>query len=333
MNATSTASQTRGNPTEIRGVSSSSVFPDATCAFENGGWLLMLRRKPPVGGVEEDQAAVFLIHPGTGRRLDLPVAPYGSANDGGLFVFYVDSRGTPLVVTRVETLSFVPTVHVACPGNVYWSVYEHDVDVDVNVDPPPPCASRAPRRRRRLLEPASIVDVALLGTQAVCLDANGEILVFDVAEMTWRRRTPAVRLDSGFGQYARSLVTAGGEVLLVSRPRTAENNAFRFFKPDMEALEWSPLERRELEDASWFLRRGHQVLQAGHGGAGVVAAGAPGAGGRQLVPPQGPVVPGKGDRQEEGLHVQWPGAMRRRRRRWLVVAGNGTEGHHECVCL
>jgi hypothetical protein len=62
---------------------------------------------------------------------------------------------------------------------VYWSVYKHGADAD-----PPPCsASRAAQRQRRLLEPASIVDVALLGTQAVCLDANGDILVFDVTEM------------------------------------------------------------------------------------------------------------------------------------------------------
>ncbi|RLM55347.1 hypothetical protein C2845_PM10G21330 [Panicum miliaceum] len=176
---------------KIRGVSSS-VFPNATCAFENGGWLLMWWRAS----------------------------------------------------------SFVSTVHVACPGDVYWSVYKHGADAD-----PPPCS--APRaaqrqRQRRLLEPVSIVDVALLGTQAVCLDANGDNLVFDVTEM---RRTPAVRPDSGFGQYARSLVAADGEVLLVSRPRTMEN-AFRFFKLDMEALEWSPLERRELDDTSWFLCKG-----------------------------------------------------------------------------
>jgi hypothetical protein len=73
--------------------------------------------------------------------------------------------------------------------------------------------------------------------------------------VTRRRRTPAVRPDSGFGQYARSLVAADGELLLVPRPRTMEN-AFRFFKLDMEALEWSPLERRELDDTSWFLCKG-----------------------------------------------------------------------------
>nr|CAB3494962.1 unnamed protein product [Digitaria exilis] len=231
---------------KIRGLSSSVFFPDATCAFENGGWLLMLQRKPPSGFFTERAAgAVFLLHPGTGRRLDLP--PYDSSSDDELFVFHVDSHGTPLVATRVETLGFVPTVHVACPGDTYWSVYEHDTTDIAVVDPPPPRGeSRAtPRRRqRRLLDPASFVDVALLGTQAVFLDANGEVVVFDLAETAWRRRTPAVRPDSGFGQYARSLVAAGGEVLLV------------FFKLDMEALEWSPLERRELEDTSWFLRRG-----------------------------------------------------------------------------
>ena len=73
-----------------------------------------------------------------------------------------------------------------------------------------------------------------------------------------------VRSDSGFWQYARSLVAADGEVLLVSRPRAMEN-AFRFFKLDMEALEWSPLERRELDDTSWFLHEG-QSYRARHAG-------------------------------------------------------------------
>ncbi|RLN13694.1 hypothetical protein C2845_PM09G23250 [Panicum miliaceum] len=231
---------------KIHGVSSS-VFPNATCVFENGGWFLMVQHKPP----DFKEQAVFLVHQSTGGRLDLPA--FGSSSNG-IFVFYVDSHGAPLVVACVKTrTSFAPTVHVACPGDVCWSVYKHGVDAD-----PPPCsASRAAQRRRqrRLLEPASIVDVALVGTQAICLDANGEILVFDVTEMTWRRRTPAVRPDSGFEQYARSLVAADGEVLLVSRPRTMEN-AFRFFKLDVEALEWSPLERRKLDDTSWFLSKG-----------------------------------------------------------------------------
>ncbi|CAL5049710.1 unnamed protein product [Urochloa decumbens] len=232
---------------KLRGVSSS-AFPYATCAFENGGWLLILQQKPP----DFKQQAVFLVHPSTARQLDLP--PLSSSNDG-LFVFYVNSHGAPLVVARIETLSFVPTVHIACPGDVYWSVYsykQHDTDVD-----PPACTSRAAQSGflGKIPEPVSIADVALLGTQAVCLDANGEIIVFDITEMTWRRRMPVVSPDSGFRQYTRSLVAADGEVLLVSRPRTMENT-FRFFKLDMEELEWSPLERRELDDASWFLCKG-----------------------------------------------------------------------------
>ncbi|OEL15482.1 hypothetical protein BAE44_0023500 [Dichanthelium oligosanthes] len=70
------------------------------------------------------------------------------------------------------------------------------------------------------------------------------------------RRTPAVRPDSGLRENARSLIAAGRELLLVSRPRAAQSAAFRFFKLDMEALEWSPLERRELDDTSWFLHKG-----------------------------------------------------------------------------
>lgn len=110
------------------------------------------------------------------------------------------------------------------------------------------------------MEPFSIADVALVGTRAVCLDTGGEVLVFDVAEMTWRRRrTPAVRPDGGgIAQCARSLVASGGEVLLVSRPRAMGkgNAAFRFFRLDMAELEWSPMERRELDDTSWLLRKG-----------------------------------------------------------------------------
>jgi hypothetical protein len=79
---------------KIRGVSSS-VFPNATCAFENGGWLLMVQPKP----LDFKEQAVFLVHQGTSRRLDLPA--FGSSSNG-LFVFYVNSHGTPLVVARVQ---------------------------------------------------------------------------------------------------------------------------------------------------------------------------------------------------------------------------------------
>nr|CAB3468931.1 unnamed protein product [Digitaria exilis] len=229
----------------IRSVTSS-VFPDATCAFENGGWLLMLQRNnpPPLGFVEQHQAAVFLLHPTTGTRLDLPPLSSSSSSSSGLFVFYVNSHGAPLVVARVEAISLVPTVHVACPGDLFWSVYKHDVDVAAMEEETHQHQPWRRQRRRRLVEPVSIADVALVGTQAVCLDAGGEVLGFDVAEMTWRRRTPAVIPDSGgIALYARSLVAAGGEVVLVSRPRGV-------------GLEWSPMERRELDDTRWFFRKG-----------------------------------------------------------------------------
>nr|CAB3471358.1 unnamed protein product [Digitaria exilis] len=241
----------------IRSVTSS-VFPDATCAFENGGWLLMIQRNkppPPVAFVEQ-QAAFFLIHPTTGTRLDLP--PLSPSSSSGFFVFYVNSHGAPLVVAHVEAISLVPTVHVACPGDLFWSVYKHDVDVAAMEEETHQHQPWRRQQRRRLVEPVSIADVALVGTQAVCLDAGGEVLVFDVAEMTWRRRTPAVIPDGGgIAEYERSLVAAGGEVVLVSRPRAVGNAAAsRFFRLDMAELEWAPMERRELDDTSWFLRKG-----------------------------------------------------------------------------
>ncbi|WVZ94935.1 hypothetical protein U9M48_040761, partial [Paspalum notatum var. saurae] len=228
---------------KIHGVSSS-VFPDATCAFENGGWLLMIQDN------SQGQQTVFLVHPNSGRQLHLP--PVLCPRDRGVFVFYVNSHGTPLVVARIEIWSFVPTDHIACPGDGYWSVYTHDgVDLGGSSSGVPP-------------EPTCIVDVALSGTQAVCLDLSGEVLMFDVTEMTWRRRrmgrtaSPAgptgIRRDGCFLVAAAS----GGEVVLVSRSHTAADGvAFKFFKLDMEALEWSLLDDQELDDTSWFLCKGH----------------------------------------------------------------------------
>ncbi|KAJ1267444.1 hypothetical protein BS78_07G056300, partial [Paspalum vaginatum] len=215
---------------KIHGVSSS-AFPDATCAFENGGWLLMIQ------GKSQEQTA-FLVHPSSGRQLHLP--PVLCPRDRGVFVFYVSSHaGTPLVVARIEIWSLVPTVHIACPGDGYWSVYTHD-DVDLRGSssgvPPEP--------------PTCIVD----------------ILMFDVTEMTWRRRRrmrrttapgPAgiIRRDDGCFLVAAA---SAGEVVLVSRSHTAAaaDGAFKFFKLDMEALEWSLLDDRELDDTSWFLCKG-----------------------------------------------------------------------------
>jgi hypothetical protein len=55
---------------KIRGVSSY-VFPDATCAFENRGWLLMIRHKP----CHFQEQSAFLVHPSSGKQLNLPVFP------------------------------------------------------------------------------------------------------------------------------------------------------------------------------------------------------------------------------------------------------------------
>jgi hypothetical protein len=43
---------------KIRGIRSS-TFPDATCEFENGGWLLMIQHKPPRR--QQQQQVAFLV--------------------------------------------------------------------------------------------------------------------------------------------------------------------------------------------------------------------------------------------------------------------------------
>uniref|UniRef100_A0A453SP30 KIB1-4 beta-propeller domain-containing protein n=2 Tax=Aegilops tauschii TaxID=37682 RepID=A0A453SP30_AEGTS len=150
----------------------SAAFADATCVFENGGWLLMLQHKQH-GFQEQQEQTIFLVHANTGRRLELPACP--SVIDG-LFVFYVGSSEVPLVVVCIETISGVPTVHVACPGDIYWSVYKNTEDGShLRLDP------------HRRIKCTLIIDVVLLGKQAVCVDYHGKILIFDVTEMSWRR--------------------------------------------------------------------------------------------------------------------------------------------------
>lgn len=120
-------------------------------------------------------------------------------------------------------------MHTACPGDKYWSVYKHG-----GVEPP-----YMPGRMRRFHKRACIADVALLGTQAICLEISGQVLFFDVTEMTWgrRRMAPCPGWSEGDCHF---LVASHGKVVLVSRRGTAEN-AFRLFRLDIDALEWSQL--------------------------------------------------------------------------------------------
>lgn len=230
---------------KIRGVSSY-VFPDANCAFENHGWLLMIRHKPWYF----QEQTVFLVHSSSGKQLNLPVFSCREREGyKGFFVFYVGSHGIPLVVARFEIWSIVPTVHIACPGDTYWSVYKHGVE--------PPMS----RTMRRSLERTWVADLALLGTQVICVDSNGQILVFDITEMTWGRMAPCPKWSQKDRHF---LVASHGEVVLVSRPRTMAN-AFKFFRLDIEAMEWSQMDDRELDDTSWFLCKGQsfRVKDAG----------------------------------------------------------------------
>uniref|UniRef100_A0ACD5UHG8 Uncharacterized protein n=1 Tax=Avena sativa TaxID=4498 RepID=A0ACD5UHG8_AVESA len=222
---------------KIHGVVSA-TFADATCVFENGGWLLMIQHKQQ-GFQEQHLQTIFLVHASTGRRVDLPACP--SVVDG-LFVFYIGSHEVPLVVACIETVSKVLTVHVACPGDVYWSVYKNMDDSSHLLQDP-----------HRRIKFTLIVDAVLLGKQAVCVDYNGKILIFDVTEMRWR-----TALSPGWSEKnAHFLVASGEKVVLVSCHRCrARFCDFRFFKLDAEALEWSPVDDTELRDSSWFLYRG-----------------------------------------------------------------------------
>jgi hypothetical protein len=194
----------------------------------------------------QQQQVAFLVHAESGRRLDLPAPPL--SREKGFFVFYVGSHGTPLFAACVEFCSAVPTIHIACPGDVYWSVYKH------GAEPP----HMLPEARRRLFVRTCIVDVALVKTHAICLEHSGQVLVFDITEMTWRGTVPCPEWNK---EAAHFLVSSNGKAVLVSRLPTKENAAFRFFELDVEALEWSPMDDAELDDTSWFLRKG-QSLQA-----------------------------------------------------------------------
>ncbi|KAF7103300.1 hypothetical protein CFC21_104301 [Triticum aestivum] len=227
---------------KIRGIISV-AFADATCVFENGGWLLMLQHKQH-GFQEQQEQTIFLVHASTGRRLELPACP--SVIDG-LFVFYVGSSEVPLVVVCIETISGVPTVYVACPGDIYWSVYKNIED-----------GSHLPLDPHRRIKCTLIIDAVLLGKQAVCVDYHGKILIFDVTEMSWRRTA----LSKGWNERdAHFLVASSEEVVLISCRRFRGRFCdFKFFKLDAEALEWSPLDDTELDGCSWFLYRGRSIL-------------------------------------------------------------------------
>ncbi|KAI4970869.1 hypothetical protein ZWY2020_001783 [Hordeum vulgare] len=220
----------------------SAAFADAICVFENGGWLLMLQHKQH-GFQEQQEQTIFLVHASTGRRLELPACP--SVVDG-LFVFYVGSSEVPLVVACIETISKVPTVHVACPGDIYWSVYKNMEDSS--------CLPQHPYTRVKC---TLIIDVVLLGKQAVCVDYHGKILIFDVTEMSWR-----TALSKGWNERnAHFLVASSGKVVLISCRRFCGRFCdFKFFKLNAEALEWSPLDDTELDGSSWFLYRGRSIL-------------------------------------------------------------------------
>uniref|UniRef100_A0A0D9WTT8 KIB1-4 beta-propeller domain-containing protein n=1 Tax=Leersia perrieri TaxID=77586 RepID=A0A0D9WTT8_9ORYZ len=215
----------------IRGITST-LFPDAFCEFENGGWLLMARHKP----LYFKEQIVYLVHPSTGRRVDLPVLP---CPNEGFFVFYVGSHGMPLVVAFIEIMTVVPTIHIACPGDVYWSIYKHTSD---------PERSEPMHKFKNTL----ILDVVLLGKQVVCVESHGKILAFNISEMTWRTVSSCPDWSEKDSHF---LVVFNREVVAISHPHKT-GSAFKFFKLDLEAMKWSVLGDRELDNTSWFLCKG-----------------------------------------------------------------------------
>ncbi|EAZ38192.1 hypothetical protein OsJ_22543 [Oryza sativa Japonica Group] len=216
---------------KIHGVTST-VFPDAFCEFENGGWLLMAQHKP----LSFQDQIVFLVHPSTGTHLDLPVLR--SPNEG-FFVFYVGSHGMPLVVAFIEIMSAVPTAHIACPGDVYWSIYKHISDPEMS-------------EAMYKVQSALIVDVVLLGKQAVCVDFHGQILSFSITDMIWRTVSSCPDWSK---QDSHFLVASNEQVVAILHP-CKTGSAFKFFKLDLQAMEWSLLDDRELDNTSWFLCKG-----------------------------------------------------------------------------
>ncbi|XBH87811.1 hypothetical protein VPH35_075200 [Triticum aestivum] len=169
---------------------------------------------------------VFLVHPTTGRRIHLPVL---HSPNKGYFVFYVDPRGAPLVVACVQIKSVVPTVHVTCHGDVYWCVHKHTSNLH------PSEAMRRPMDNTWILD----------------RDTGHRLST----EMTWRTAScPEWSIKD-----AHYLVASNGEVVIVSCLRVNAGSAFKFFKMDMEALEWSPLDGQELDDTSWFLCKGQSI--------------------------------------------------------------------------
>ncbi|KAM0912569.1 hypothetical protein ACQ4PT_012726 [Festuca glaucescens] len=196
----------------------------------------MVQRKPFYFREQID----FLIHPSTCKRIDLSVL---HSPNKGYFVFYVGPRGTPLVVACIQIMSVVPTVHVMCLRDVYWCVHKHTSNLHLS------------EAMCRPIDNTLITDVALIGTWVVCAEFLGQILIFDIIEMTWRTAScPEWSL-----QDAHYLVASIGEVVIVSCLRATVGSAFKFFKKDMEALEWSPLDGQELDDTSWFLCKGQSI--------------------------------------------------------------------------
>uniref|UniRef100_A0A0E0LFB2 Uncharacterized protein n=1 Tax=Oryza punctata TaxID=4537 RepID=A0A0E0LFB2_ORYPU len=183
----------------------------------NSGWFLMVQNKPPHS---EEM---------TCKRVNLPVLR--SAKEG-FFAFYVGSHGSPLVVAFIEnklTYDLLPTIHTVCPGDIYWSVYEHaGYHSQLN-------------ESYRFLEDIIIVDVALVGREVICVDYYGKIMVFNITEMTWRTAfAPEWSIaDEHF------VVAMEGQVVLVSCRHHPCSHPFRFLK----------LDESELDNSTWFLQK------------------------------------------------------------------------------
>uniref|UniRef100_A0A0D9WTT9 KIB1-4 beta-propeller domain-containing protein n=1 Tax=Leersia perrieri TaxID=77586 RepID=A0A0D9WTT9_9ORYZ len=229
---------------QTHGITDNTVFsfPDgATLAFENGGWLLMVQNSRH-GFRERTLQTVFLVHTSNGRRVDLPRFRTVA---NGLFLFYVDSHGEPLVAAYEIQVS--DTIHIACPGDMSWSTYKND-DTD------------AFQSQQRTTAFTLIVDAALRGKKVIWIDNHGRIFVFDMAETAWKTPVISPGWPCQGGIYFLVASNEGvkdgeneEEITLISCCRFGEHFCdFNFFKLDAAAMAWLPLDDDDADDLDGF---------------------------------------------------------------------------------
>lgn len=199
---------------------------DTNCVYSKGGWLLM-RPEHFTGRVTGPH---FLVNPVTGVKIGLPT------NDGlngrGAFTFSIVD-GTPDRVVHVNnTCMNTPggygiSIQVIRPGEEEWDVYVFG----------------------RCHSYTTSIDVALVGTQVLCIDSAGKITSFDLLAGTWATFAGAAEWPIKGRRYR---VESEAEVLSV-HCNFPFFSSFKFLRLDLQRREWVELNDFELENTSWFL--------------------------------------------------------------------------------